>query len=285
LVALLKIVTVSADGAGHDWSYDKTVGRFDPSLWYKHYPSCAGQRQSPIDVVKSAIKPDSTLRYLQFINYNKALKGLVMLNDGHSIKVNIPKEANLQVSSGSLPAPYRLTQFHFHWPSEHSINGKEYPLELHLVHAHSKLADNETTNNATGLVVIAVLFDYKAGIVAGSGLKQLVSQLGSTKDEGQNVTLSGSLIVQDLLPFITDGYIRYSGSLTTPPCAEVVEFHVLTNTVPITKADVAKFTALRHEILNDANEETDVPLTHNDRPMQPLNGRTLRLYGDMDDLA
>ncbi len=36
-----------------------------------------------------------------------------------------------------------LNQFHFHSPSEHTINGAHYPLEMHMVH---KLFYNTTTN-------------------------------------------------------------------------------------------------------------------------------------------
>jgi len=283
LTALLKIVTVSADGAGHDWSYDTTIGRLDPSMWYKHYPSCGGQKQSPIDVIDSAVKTDSSLKPLKFINYDVPLKNLVMKNNGHSIEVTIPKEANVSISSPSLPVSYRLIQFHFHWPSEHSINGYEFPLELHLVHAHSQLSDEENKKNKDGLVVVAVLFDYRKGSTNGPAMKNIISQLGSTDDEGETVTLS-SLTLKDLLPANPSSYVRYSGSLTTPPCAEVVEFHILTNTLPIGKADIAKFTALRHEILNANNEETNEVLIHNDRPLQKLNGRPLRLYGDIGDL-
>ena len=36
---------------------------------------------------------------------------------------------------------YNLAQFHFHSPSEHRIDGEDYPMELHLVHTQgTKLA-------------------------------------------------------------------------------------------------------------------------------------------------
>ncbi len=36
-----------------------------------------------------------------------------------------------------------LNQFHFHSPSEHTLNGQHFPLEMHMVH---KLFWNTTTN-------------------------------------------------------------------------------------------------------------------------------------------
>ncbi|KAG5849308.1 hypothetical protein ANANG_G00108560 [Anguilla anguilla] len=44
------------------------------------------------------------------------------------------------IKGGPLQNPYRLKQFHFHWGgkgcqgSEHTVDGKTYASELHLVH-------------------------------------------------------------------------------------------------------------------------------------------------------
>lgn len=73
----------------------------------------------------------------------------------------MPKEGNVpQIRSSSLPATYRLLQFHLHWPSEHTINGYSFPLELHLVHANEDLPEDELYNNDQGLVVVAVIFEF-----------------------------------------------------------------------------------------------------------------------------
>src|SRR5688500_5944784 len=42
---------------------------------------------------------------------------------------------------------YQLLQFHFHTPSEHRINGKKFPLEMHLVRR----------NAAGALMVVGVM--------------------------------------------------------------------------------------------------------------------------------
>jgi carbonic anhydrase len=40
------------------------------------------------------------------------------------------------------------------------------------------------------------------------------------------------------------GYYRYPGSLTTPPCSEIVEWLLLTDPVQVAEADVAGFAKL-----------------------------------------
>jgi hypothetical protein len=71
----------------------------------------------------------------------------------------------LYVNGTLLP----LNQFHFHSPSEHTINGAHYPLEMHMVHKlFQASADNTTVvpANTAGAVlksaaVIGVMFAYE----------------------------------------------------------------------------------------------------------------------------
>jgi len=290
-LALVQIAAVLASGPAasghapgpvHDWDYDASEGRENPSGWHKKYPNCAGKRQSPINLVDQAIKQDKTLKPIQFINYDKPVTGLLMENDGHTIKVTLPQSADLRISTPSLPAQYKLSQFHFHWPAEHMVNGERFPMELHLVHANTKLPANETTVNPAGLVVVAVFFDFRQPDEIPNTLRTIISNTVSTAKEGQKVTINAGLTLDDLLPE-DKSYIRYSGSLTTPGCAEVVEFHIMTNTLRISAIDVLRFHSLRHEIEVDS-EKAETKIRHNDRPAQALNGRTLHLFGDMGDL-
>jgi carbonic anhydrase len=65
----------------------------------------------------------------------------------------VKKDTN-QGSDGYLMVDgdqYNFAQFHFHSPSEHTINGKQYPLEVHFVHQKA---------GGTALSVFGMLFDY-----------------------------------------------------------------------------------------------------------------------------
>ncbi len=48
------------------------------------------------------------------------------------------------VEAGGLPSTFRLAQLHFHWGekatfgSEHLVDGRAFPLEMHLVHYNEK---------------------------------------------------------------------------------------------------------------------------------------------------
>jgi len=58
-------------------------------------------------------------------------------------------------------------------------------------------------------------------------------------------------------------YYNYSGSLTTPPCSEVVNWYVLKNLVTASKEQI--------ELLS-------IILKNNFRPVQPINGRIIMSY-------
>lgn len=87
-----------------------------------------------------------------------------------SVKVNLPKSAGVRLRSGSLPgSSYRLVNFHFHWGlppvqggSEHIFSGKQWPLELHLVHFNEDIPDDQVKKDKNGIVVVLVEFHYAA---------------------------------------------------------------------------------------------------------------------------
>lgn len=47
-----------------------------------------------------------------------------------------------------------------------------------------------------------------------------------------------SFILRDLLPSSVDGYYRYTGSLTTPPCSKVVEWIIFSRPVYLSHSQV-----------------------------------------------
>ena len=98
---------------------------------------CAiGKSQSPIDLknpVKGDLKPLKT-------DYKPSATDIV--NNGHTVQVNFGAGNTLLVDGRE----YELKQFHFHSPSENKLNGKQFPLEAHLVHA-----DNPSSRALTSL--------------------------------------------------------------------------------------------------------------------------------------
>lgn len=87
-----------------------------------------------------------------------------MKNNKHSVEVRFKQLTGLpSVKGGSLPSEFILDHMHFHWESEHTIDGKRYPLELHLVHYDARHGNiSEAKKMKDGLAVLGVLFNVSS---------------------------------------------------------------------------------------------------------------------------
>jgi len=207
----------AAEGA--HWSYEGATG---PAKWGDLDAAdkvCAiGAQQSPIDIVapiKSQLPPLK-------INWAKGADTIV--NNGHTIQLNFAEGSTLAVGD----AKYKLLQVHFHRPSEHMIGGKSYPMEAHFVHR----ADSGA------LAVVGVLMSTGK---ANAAFAKVVSTM--PEKDGMPVKADAGCNPNAMLPKKL-GYYRYPGSLTTPPCAETVEWLLLTTPITVAEGDVAGFAKL-----------------------------------------
>ena len=228
-----------------EWGYH---GAEAPGHWAELspcYKPCNGGEQSPIDIVNAE---RATLPPLDF-SYGK-IPGLAARNNGHTVQVDIPASApggSVTLRIGAVS--YRLTQFHFHAPSEHKVKGVEAPLEMHLVHA-----------GPGGRLAVVGVFVHAGA--ASPELAKVFKDLPKKKGEKKEI---GTLDLAGLLPADRASY-RYAGSLTTPACGQGVQWNVLAGDLKLTEADLRSFRALF-----SGPEFPD----GNRRPVQPLNGRVV----------
>lgn len=221
----------------HDWDYGESQG---PRHWGELKPEFAlcnnGHHQSPIDILNPQ-KAD-----LPKIQFNYKPSPLHIIDNGHTVMIKYAPGSFVSVSGKK----YALQQFHFHRPSEETINGKGYEMELHLVHA------DEEGN----LAVIAILL--KEG-EENPVVDTLWSDLPKEKDKEEafeNVLIDAAA----LLP-ANRGYYTFPGSLSTPPCTENVTWFVLKQPVAVSAAEIAQFSKLYR---------------HDARPTQPLYDRVVQ---------
>ncbi len=221
------------------WDYEGARGAAHWSQLDSAYAACAGREQSPIDI---GATEKADLPRLEFSSRSGPLR--YVINNGHTIRVDYrPGNGDSLVAEGRR---YELTQFHFHRPSEETIAGAGYPMEVHL------------------------MYQARDGKVAGVTVFIQSGRSNATVDkvwehmpraEGQNAVPGVDADPADLLPRDTHGYYAYSGSLTAPPCTEGVRWFVLKRPIELTAAQIDAFARLYP---NDA------------RPVQPLNGRIVR---------
>jgi carbonic anhydrase len=222
------------------WDYRGPRG---PAHWSKLDPAYAicnaGKEQSPIDIRnprKAHLPP------LRFEYKNEPIR--YVINNRYTIRVNYhdaPGTGSFLVIGNKR---YHLIQFHFHHPSEEYVNGKRYPMALHLMHQGS---DGE---------VLGVAVFLKAGR-ANPTVQRVFDHMPPT--EGQLGVPGVELNPAGMLPH-DKAYYMYMGSPAAPPCTEGVRWIVLKTPVEVSAAQIKAFAKL---FPDDA------------RPLQPLNGRVI----------
>ena len=208
------LAATAAVAAPPRWSYSGADG---PDRWASisnAFATCgAGRMQSPIDLVAGVERDLAN----PLVAYQTSEARIV--DDGHGVEVEVERGSFVTLDG----VPYALSQFHFHSPSEHTVNGNSYAVELHLVH----LAENGA------LAVIGVLV---AGGAENAALAPLLAALPSR--ENKVVRLRDPYDPSGLLPADRRAF-RYSGSLTTPPCTEGVSWLVMATPIQASGPQIA----------------------------------------------
>lgn len=243
----------------------ETVSRIISSFNYERYGSdwkidSEGNEQSPINISDRTVE-SSVTQYLK-IWWNHLPVSAEVRDTGHTIIV----EAPISRITGTdvvdrINRLYEPMQFHFHSPSEHTINDKRYPLEMHIVHMveyeqfETELTEHREIKRFLG--VVGILFDIDDAASPNAFIDSLQMDKINTNEK----------VVLDLSEFMEyqkPEYYGYSGSLTTPPCSEIVNWFILKKVFTMTSTQFEKFAKI--EIFQGHG---------NSRTIQPLNGRRI----------
>ncbi len=225
-------------GDGTEWGY---TGPSGPEHWAElsaDYKVCAtGTQESPIDLRNAIPAKLGDLR----IEWRPV--PLRVANTGHSIQVDAPPGSRLFMEGRS----YELLQFHLHHPSEHLLDGRRFPMEIHFVHRGP---------GSDVLGVVAVFVEHGP---RNEALEAVLANMPAEAGASREAPGGADIQPHRLLPAGRD-FLRYEGSLTTPPCSENVDWAVLTQPIQASPAQVSAFERL---------------YANNARPLQPLNRRFL----------
>lgn len=246
VLASLVVLSILSVGCGDDdesqaqpveWGYEGDIG---PDHWgdlSPEYAACSeGTEQSPIDIDSSFA---ASLEPALEVDYR--ITPLVIFNNGHTVEVEYAADGALTVGGDT----WEVRQFHFHAPSEHTLDGVPAAMELHVVHQND---DGERA------VVGVLIEEGTANSVLAPVFENLPTEQSAPMEvEGEEVDL-GAVLPDDLAAW------RYDGSLTTPPCSEGVRWHVVETPITASATQIDAFTAI---------------FDNNSRPTQSANGRPI----------
>lgn len=237
------------------WGYE---GEDGPANWATLSPVYAlcgeGKNQSPINIVMSdaeggvSWKLDYKTTSLR-IAHNEHMEDII--DNGHTIQITVDEGSMFTFGDKT----YSLKQFHFHTPSEHTIDGQYAPMEMHMVHQ----------GEDGSLAVIGILF--QEGKVPNKNFEKIIANLPNARGESKHIT-DVNLELQVHIPKDNFAY-HYVGSLTTPPCSEGVQWMVLRDPVYLTADQIAAFSSR---------------IGRNNRPTNALNDRTVKLDDMMTNI-
>lgn len=111
-------------------------------------------RQSPINIVTSAVQTSAAVPPLVFSGWSTSING-EFTNNGHSVQFDPQTKLAKTTTAYGI---YTVQQLHMHWGrytgegSEHTIDGQASELEIHFVHTKE-----DTQQSGPTYVVIGVL--------------------------------------------------------------------------------------------------------------------------------
>jgi len=196
--SLVVCLSLSALLFGH-----AAIGQEKHALDYEHQNTWKGaldQAQSPIDIVTHDARPAQANepRAIQLRHLARATG--TAEDTGHAVQFNS------RVTEATIRGRhFRMIQFHMHSDSEHTFDGRHFPLEGHFVF--------EAQNGR--LAVVGVM--YQEGR-ANHAIQGILDDLAADGAKPKSATLD----IRPLLPSKL-GYYHYLGSLTTPPLTQNVE--------------------------------------------------------------
>uniref|UniRef100_A0A8U8C923 protein-tyrosine-phosphatase n=1 Tax=Geospiza parvula TaxID=87175 RepID=A0A8U8C923_GEOPR len=187
---------------------------YGPEHWVTSSEKCGGSHQSPIDIIDHLAHVGDEYQELQLDGFdNESSNKTWMKNTGKTVAILLKDD--YFVSGAGLPGRFKAEKVEFHWGqsngsagSEHSINGKRFPVEMQIYFYNPDDFDSFGT---------AVLENRVVG------------------------TFLDPFVLRELLPTSLGSYYRYTGSLTTPPCSEIVEWIVFRKPVPISYHQLEAF--------------------------------------------
>jgi len=279
LITVALVLTSDVRGEGAHWTY------YGVEQWAEQYNQCEGKKQSPINF-DSATVMATNFQPLYMGNYDTAEKAMTLTNNGHTVLLSWPKNhaeyGVPYVKDGGLSSVFNLAQLHFHWGSdstqgsEHTLQSKRFPAEIHFVHYNTKYGTfANSTAHPDGLAVVGVF--VKAGEYVNKAFQPIADAMDDVIEEGSDSPLKMALSLKDLLPVSRSKFYRYSGSLTTPGCQEIVTWTVFDTPISVSENQLSKFRRLK--------TDGGLPLVNNYRPVQKLQGRSVHVRSSASPTA
>ena len=251
-----------------------------------------GHQQSPIDLprvdaaIESGIKPQMEYATVDNVSLEPTVDEsigkdgkLKLILKENLLRIFADKFGRIVTMDGSI---FHANEINLHSPSEHKIDGKQYDLEVTILHSGVSVGDiakqaslsflfEKAPGKYNGFIEDLDYFDLPNSLGHEKYLKHPVSIQNIFKTEESDTTAAMS-------PF---SFYTYQGSLTTPPCTEDTIVYVASAPLQISSTAMEllkESTRIPDMMDNRGNIIVSNQTNDTSRLVQPLAGRPVFFF-------
>uniref|UniRef100_A0A8D2LFL9 protein-tyrosine-phosphatase n=1 Tax=Varanus komodoensis TaxID=61221 RepID=A0A8D2LFL9_VARKO len=259
------------------WAYS---GAYGPEHWVASNVDCGKTHQSPIDIIDHQARVGEEYQEIRLVGFdNESSNKTWMKNTGKTVAILLKDD--YFISGAGLPGRFKAEKVEFHWGqsngsagSEHSINGRRFPVEMQIYFYNPDDFDSFGTAVQEKRIIGAMAVFFQVSYSRDNpALEPIIHGLKGVVHH-EKETFLDPFVLRDLLPASLGSYYRYTGSLTTPPCSEIVEWIVFRMPVPISYRQLEAFYSIFTTEQQDHVKSVEY-LRNNFRPQQSLNNRVV----------
>uniref|UniRef100_A0A4W6F839 protein-tyrosine-phosphatase n=1 Tax=Lates calcarifer TaxID=8187 RepID=A0A4W6F839_LATCA len=233
------------------------------------------RNQSPINIVDQDTKVSTEYQELTLEGFDvESSNKTSMKNTGKTVAIMLKDD--YFVRGAGLPGRFKAEKVEFHWGpsngsegSEHSINGRRYPVEMQIYMYNSDDFDSLSAALREKRIIAAMAVFFQVGGKDNPAVDPIIHGLKGVVHHEKETFLE-PFVLKDLLPSSLGSYYRYTGSLTTPPCSKVVEWIIFSRPIYVSykQAFYSIFTTEQQDHVKSVEY-----LRSNFRPIQSLDNR------------
>nr|XP_016850680.1 PREDICTED: receptor-type tyrosine-protein phosphatase gamma isoform X4 [Anolis carolinensis] len=258
------------------WAYS---GAYGPEHWVSSNSDCGRTHQSPIDIIDHQTHVGEEYQEIHLVGFdNESSNKTWMKNTGKTVAILLKDD--YFISGAGLPGRFKAEKIEFHWGqsngsagSEHSINGRRFPVEMQIYFYNPDDFDSFGSAVQEKRIIGAMAVFFQVNQRDNPALEPIIHGLKGVVHH-EKETFLDPFVLRDILPASLGSYYRYAGSLTTPPCSEIVEWIAFRMPVPISYRQLEAFYSIFTTEQQDHVKSVEY-LRNNFRPQQSLNNRVV----------
>jgi carbonic anhydrase len=220
LIVLLCISFTLSAGTALDYSDSAQLNEL---VWGQNCNANNNGQQSPIDIRTNTKDYMKNNNFIEVTNTNYPTLNNVerKTHDEYHFKFDSADvtKGSMTIKKDGDSLEFPLANTHIHCGSEHRVNGKQYPCEIHMV--HKRTINTGDRDQQRPYLVVGLLIEEGASNPLFDGDSMDYSSIVTEKTK----------------------FYYYEGGLTTPGCGEVVNWFVRIDPISASKAQLDKIKA------------------------------------------